>query len=109
MVFRQSPAEGFDGGFDAYCIDDDEPILNVLKETIGKACGTQANIPYFQSIGDFNHIGGKLQIPAVLFGPDGDNFHSSDERVRLSSAIEVTACISEFISDILSDQEDKRQ
>ncbi len=106
VVFRQSPAEGFDGGFDAYCIDDDAPILNVLKETIRKTCRTQTNIAYFQSIGDFNHIGGKLQIPTVLFGPDGDNFHSCDERVCLSSAVEVAVCISEFVSDILSDKED---
>ena len=103
VVFRQSPAEGFDGGFDAYCIDDDAPLLSVLKESIGKVCSTEPNIAYFQSIGDFNHIGGKLKIPTVLFGPDGDHFHGSDERVRLSSATEVTACISRFLADALGD------
>ena len=103
VTFRQSPAEGFDGGFDAYCIDEDNPILHKLEETIESVCHKPANRAYFQSIGDFNHIGGKLQIPTVLLGADGDNFHSSDERVELGSAVEVADIISEFVSDVLSD------
>lgn len=62
-----------------------------------------ANKAYFQSIGDFNHIGGKLKIPTVLLGAEGENFHSSDERVDLKSALEVAHIISEFVSDVLSD------
>ncbi len=103
VVFRQSPAEGFDGGFDAYCIDENGEYLKKLEKAVEKVCGRPANAAYFQSIGDFNHIGGKLKIPTVLFGADGKNFHSSDERVDLSSAMEVTLSISEFISDVLSD------
>lgn len=102
VVFRQSPAEGFDGGFDAYCIDENGEILKKLEKTVEEVCGQPGNIAYFQSIGDFNHIGGKLQIPTVLLGAEGDNFHSSDERVNLTSAMEVTHIISEFLSDVLS-------
>lgn len=103
VSFRQSPAEGFDGGFDAYCIDENGEILHTLENTAEKVCGKPANLAYFQSIGDFNHIGGKLQIPTVLLGAEGDNFHSSDERVNLKSALEVAHIISEFLSDVLSD------
>lgn len=103
VVFRQSPADGFDGGFDAYCIDEDSELLGRLETSVEKVCGKPGNIAYFQSIGDFNHIGGKLQIPTVLLGADGENFHSSDERVDLNSAMEVTHIISEFITDVLSD------
>ena len=67
-----------------------------------KVCGREANLAYFQSIGDFNHIGGKLGIPTVLFGPDGENFHSSEERVDLNSALEITEIISQFLTDVLS-------
>lgn len=102
VVFRQSPAEGFDGGFDAYCIDENGEILKKLEKTVEEVCGQPGNIAYFQSIGDFNHIGGKLQIPTVLLGAEGDNFHSSDERVNLTSAMEITHIISEFLSDVLS-------
>ena len=103
VSFRQSPAEGFDGGFDAYCIDENGEILHTLENTVEKVCGKPANLAYFQSIGDFNHIGGKLHIPTVLLGAEGDNFHSSDERVNLKSALEVAHIISEFLSDVLSD------
>ena len=103
VSFRQSPAEGFDGGFDEYCIDENGEILHTLENTVEKVCGKPANLAYFQSIGDFNHIGGKLQIPTVLLGAEGDNFHSSDERVNLKSALEVAHIISEFLSDVLSD------
>lgn len=103
VSFRQSPAEGFDGGFDAYCIDENGEILHTLENTVEKVCGKPANLAYFQSIGDFNHIGGKLQIPTVLLGAEGDNFHSSDERVNLKSALEVAHIISEFLSDVLGD------
>lgn len=103
VSFRQSPAEVFDGGFDAYCIDENGEILHTLENTVEKVCGKPANLAYFQSIGDFNHIGGKLQIPTVLLGAEGDNFHSSDERVNLKSALEVAHIISEFLSDVLSD------
>lgn len=103
VSFRQSPAEGFDGGFDAYCIDENGEILHTLENTVEKVCGKPANLAYFQSIGDFNHIGGKLHIPTVLLGAEGDNFHSSDERVNLKSALEVAHIISEFLSDVLGD------
>ena len=103
VVFRQSPAEGFDGGFDAYCIDEDGELLKKLEDTVFRVCGRPANKAYFQSIGDFNHIGGKLKIPTVLLGAEGENFHSSDERVDLKSALEVAHIISEFVSDVLSD------
>ena len=103
VVFRQSPAEGFDGGFDAYCIDEDGELLKKLEDTVFRVCGRPANKAYFQSIGDFNHIGGKLNIPTVLLGAEGENFHSSDERVDLKSALEVAHIISEFVSDVLSD------
>ncbi|HIU26759.1 MAG TPA: M20/M25/M40 family metallo-hydrolase [Candidatus Fimisoma avicola] len=109
VVFRQSPAEGFDGGFDAYCIDENGEYLKKLESTIEKVCGKPANTAYFQSIGDFNHIGGKLGIPTVLFGADGDNFHSSDERVNLTSGWEVALSINEFISDVLCNQEGKNE
>lgn len=45
----------------------------------------------------------------VLFGADGDNFHSSDERVDLDSGLEVALSINQFISEVLCDQEGKNE
>lgn len=97
VSFRSTPVEGFDGGFEPYCIDENDPLLLELEKTVEDICGTEANIAYFQSIGDFNHIGGKLKIPTVLLGPSGDNFHSSDEYVNIPSAVEVANIIEKFL------------
>lgn len=97
ISFRQSPAEGFDGGFMPYCTDENDPYVQTLSQAIAEVCGRKPSYTYFQSIGDFNHIGGKLGIPTVLFGPDGDNFHSYDERVRIKSVCEIAESIFEFL------------
>ncbi len=102
VSFRETPVEGFDGGFDAYCIDENNKYLNILAETAEKVCDKKANYAYFQSIGDFNHIGGKLKIPTVLFGSNGQNFHSSDEYVEIPTAVEVANTIEMFLEKALS-------
>ena len=101
VTFRKPPVEGFDGGFDAYCIDENDPILAVLTESAEEVCKKDVNIAYFQSIGDFNHIGGKLRIPTVLFGPDGKNFHSSEEFADLRTAVETANTIEKFLTKVL--------
>lgn len=101
VKFRPSPCEGFDGGFVPYCIDEDDEYLQMLSDSVEDVTGTRPNYSYFQSIGDFNHVGGKLGIPTVLFGPDGENFHSSDERVNLKSTQEVSLSIREFLERVL--------
>ncbi|MEG0292038.1 MAG: M20/M25/M40 family metallo-hydrolase [Anaerovoracaceae bacterium] len=102
VIFRKPPVDGFDGGFEPYCIDEDNEYLEVLKEAVKAECMKEANVGYFQSIGDFNHIGGKLKIPTVLFGPNGDNFHSHDERVDLKSTTEISNSISNFLVKVLT-------
>lgn len=101
--FRKTPCEGFSAGFDAYCSDENNEMILKLEEEILEVCGKPANISYFQSIGDFNHFGGKLGVPTVLFGPDGNNFHSADERVNLSTAMEVADTINKYLKNVLSD------
>lgn len=101
IEFRQSPAEGFDGGFIPYCVEEENKYLKTLEESIENISGRRANIAYFQSIGDFNHIGGLLEIPTVLLGPDGDNFHSSDERVNLDSTVEISEIVLDFLKSAL--------
>mgnify|MGYP002234177814 CR=1 FL=1 len=47
VVFRQSPAEGFDGGFDAYCIDEDGEFSRNWRNTVFRVCGRPAPISLF--------------------------------------------------------------
>lgn len=102
IELRSSPAEGFDGGFDPYVIDEDNEYLAILRESINKVCGRDAGTTYFRSIGDFNHIGGKLGIPAVIFGPEGKNYHAADEYVKLESVWESAQSIYDFLVSTLS-------
>ena len=101
LTFRDTPAnpeDGFDGGFMPYCTDEEDPHIKTLSESIRTVCGTEPNISYFQSIGDFNHIGGLLGIPTVLMGADGSHFHGADEYVDLDSACEITHIIYDFLT-----------
>lgn len=102
IEFRSSPAENFDGGFAPYVIDENNKYLDLLKNSISKICGKDANITYFKSIGDFNHIGGKLSIPTVIFGAEGENYHGSDEFVNLDSVWETAQSIYDFLVSTLS-------
>ncbi|MBQ1390769.1 MAG: M20/M25/M40 family metallo-hydrolase [Firmicutes bacterium] len=100
VVFRGALAEGFDGGFMPYCTDEEDPHIRKLAESVRNVCGCEPNYSYFQSIGDFNHIGGLLAIPTVLLGADGDRFHGADERVNLKSACEISDIVYDFLERI---------
>lgn len=99
--FRGSPAENFDGGFLPYIVETDNFYVKKLQSAINKASGKDASITYFRSIGDFNNIGGKLGIPTIIFGPEGNNYHSFDENVNLNSVYETAQAIYYFLIDIL--------
>ncbi len=102
IELRSSPAENFDGGFEPYVIDENNKYLDMLKKSINKVCGEDASITYFKSMGDFNYIGGKLSIPTVIFGPEGENYHGSDEYVNLDSVWETAQSIYDFLVCTLS-------
>lgn len=99
--FRGSPAENFDGGFLPYIVETDNFYVKKLQSAINKASEEDASITYFRSIGDFNNIGGKLGIPTIIFGPEGNNYHSFDENVNLNSVYETAQAIYYFLIDIL--------
>jgi len=101
VCFRKSPCDDFGGGFDAYCVEEDNPYVLKLNDAIYKNLGKKANIAYFQSIGDFNHFGGKLKVPTVLFGPDGENFHGANENVDINSAWDIATSLNQFVIDTM--------
>lgn len=97
IEFREKPGFGSDGGFIPYCIDENNIYLRSLSDSAEKICGRKVSYSCFQSIGDFNHIGGMLGIPTVLFGPSGSNFHAADEYVMLGEIPEIAASIFDFL------------
>lgn len=100
ILFRQALSNEFDGGFIPFCTDPENEFLKTLIASTTKVCRREPSFSYFQSIGDFNHIGGLLSIPTVLFGADGDSFHSYDERVKIQSVVEISNSILEFLKYI---------
>ncbi len=65
-------------------------------------CGHKASISYFQSIGDFNYLGSRLNAPAIIFGAEGENFHGADEYSTISSIIKTADTIYDFLVKVLT-------
>jgi len=101
IVFRDTPADRFDGGFPPYCTDVENDYVKQFAASVAEVCGKEPQMSCFEAIGDFNYIGGTLGIPTVMFGPDGSHFHSCDEYVCLDSATEVAGSLYQFFEDML--------
>lgn len=98
--FREAPSEG-SKGFMPYTITGEEPLAKKFIETVEYVCKAKPSISYFQSIGDFNYLGSRLNAPAIIFGADGCNFHASNEYVELDSVYTTAKVVYKFLEDIL--------
>lgn len=101
VVFREAPHEGIDGGFMPYVIDEDNQYLKFLQESVKEVTGQYGRISYFSSIGDFNYLGTRLGAPVFIFGPYGENYHSSDEWVSIESTVKTTEVIYDLLIRLL--------
>ncbi|MCT4619575.1 MAG: M20/M25/M40 family metallo-hydrolase [Marinisporobacter sp.] len=100
ISFRKGPYEG-NGGFDPYIVEEDHPYTITLDKCIEKVTCKPVKIAYFSSIGDFNTIATRLDIPTFLFGADGENYHTHDEFVYIHSVVETSKVIYEFLKELL--------
>lgn len=96
LVFRASPVEGFDGGFAPYYFEEEGHVASFIQ-SVQEVCGKLPSTTFFSSIGDFNHLGGKLGIPTVIFGAAGENFHSPNEYVELNSVVDMARVLLDFL------------
>lgn len=94
---RAYPSEG-SKYYEPYYIEEDNVYAQKLREAVEETCGREPIIDYFSSIGDFNYLGTRLgKVPALIFGPDGKNMHSSDEYVELDSVYGTAEGIYKFL------------
>lgn len=100
VEFRDSP-HSLNGGFDPYTVEEDNAYTLLLKESIEEVTGESARIDYFSSIGDFNYLATRANIPTFLFGPSGENYHMMDEYVNFSSVIKTAEVIFRFLEKML--------
>lgn len=98
---RPYPSEG-SRCYTPYYVKEDNYFVGLMKEAVKEATGVSSNLGYFASIGDFNYIGTRLNhVPALVFGPTGENFHSFNEYVDLQSAYETAVTVYEFLKKTL--------
>jgi len=76
--------------------------VEILKNSVKKITSKEAEIKYFSSIGDFNSIASKLNIPVIIYGASGDNFHGSDESVDIKSFYETIEVLYDFLVEYLA-------
>lgn len=100
VKFRDSP-HSLNGGFYPYTVEEDNEYTVVLKESIEEVTGEPTKIDYFSSIGDFNYLGTRANIPTFVFGPSGENYHTADEYVNFSSVASTADVIFRFLEKIL--------
>ncbi len=101
ISFRNSPTEG-SRGFMPYKVDKKNYYVVEFFKCIKNICGVDPSVSYFQSIGDFNYLGSRTNAPVVIFGAEGENFHSSDEYATLTSISKTADIIYDFLVRILS-------
>lgn len=100
ISFRPAPSDGSEG-YMPYTVQEDDPYVQKLKETVYETTGKQPSITYFQSIGDFCYLGTRIGAPCILFGADGENFHSADEFVSVPSVLETSKVIYNYLCKVL--------
>ena len=81
---------------ESYEIDRAHPFLKMIEEEIILPRGVQPRIT--PSVGDENVFANHLQIPTLVFGPVGGEFHSSNEWVNLNSIEEVITAFKRILN-----------
>jgi len=100
ITFRKGPTKDSDG-FMPYVVDPNDDYVRKFIEVVANATEKDPNFSYFSSIGDFNYLGSRLNIPVVVFGADGGNYHSADEWVDIPSAVTMTKAVYEYLVEML--------
>lgn len=100
IKFRKSPSKDTEG-FLPYLFDkEDENVMDFIS-SIKNITDSELSINYFSSIGDFNYIGSRLNIPTLVFGPNGKNYHSSNEYVLIDSVVNTSKVIYDYFVRLL--------
>lgn len=93
IELRETPYE--DARFGPYVTDEEHPLVQVLADSSERLTGTEPDIGYFSSIGDFNYLGRTAAIPTVIVGPDGGNVHGTGEYVETDDVVTVARIVAD--------------
>ena len=79
-------------------VDGDEPVVGALSRAYERLHGVEPGVRATPATTDARHFV-RAGIPAVCFGPRGENIHGVDERVSLRSVVESAQVLGLFIKD----------
>ncbi len=88
--------------FRPWTVDENTELVQSLKRGTREILGKDLQKTYFRSESDANHLASRLQIPTVLFGPDGANYHAADEYVELDTMVDTARVLLYTVLDLLS-------
>lgn len=109
ITFREAPSDQTDG-FLAYTVEEDHPYTKLLTQCVEACCGKKPSITYFAGCSDGCYLADRLGgSPVYLFGPTGENYHSSDEYVTISSVLETAKTLYAFLEKALLPEGENEQ
>ncbi|MFC7154113.1 M20 family metallopeptidase [Halomarina halobia] len=97
--FREAPSP--DVRYGPYVTDEDHPLVTALRSATRSVAGVDPAIGYFESVGDFNYLGDRADLPTVILGPDGENVHAAGEFVYTDEVVEVAEVVVAAATDFL--------
>ena len=99
QLAEHPPRVRYDGFSCEGCIvDHDEPVVTALSDAYAQVHSVQPPALATTATTDARHFV-RAGIPAVCFGPRGENIHGIDERVSLRSVTESAQVLGLFIRD----------
>lgn len=101
IKFREAPSDA-SKGFLPYTISKEEKMVQKFVESVRRIYDKDPSFTYFQSIGDFNYLGTRINAPALIFGAAGQNFHAKDEYVELESVYKAALVMYDFLVEALT-------
>ncbi|KZN24553.1 deacylase [Haladaptatus sp. R4] len=93
LGFRESPDPGIKYG--PYVTPEDHDLVESLVGATESVAGVEPEFGYFASVGDFNYLGDRAELPTVIVGPDGENIHGAGEFVYTDEVVEVARIVAE--------------
>lgn len=93
------PRVRFDGfSCEGFVVAEDEPVVTTLSSAYAEVLGGAPDLVPTTATTDARHFV-RSGIPAICFGPRGEEMHGIDERVSLDSMAETAAVLAVFIRD----------
>ncbi len=80
-----------------YVVRENNHFVNLFRKVYRRLFGSIPDITYGRSVGDFNYLATYLEVPTLVYGPVGGNWHSADEWVSIDSLRRVKEFYVEYL------------